>query len=196
MEFKDNIFLKAALTGEIESPSGLSTQSLNNASKQKASNWNKPSTNTASWKIWLSSKQWKFNEKARLESSVDIYKAKLWVPWEGWWILPNMWGRGQRNAGPPSKKGFLAPQQRQGKVSMLRYFKMHVILQIFSYYFLIWEKNDMFAEASLHRRFLCSFCRVFYQRFLSLPSFKHVWNLMTRCGKICAQVAHRLWTLI
>ena len=36
MEFKDNIFLKAALTGKIESPSGPSTQSLNNASKQKA----------------------------------------------------------------------------------------------------------------------------------------------------------------
>ena len=79
MEFKDNIFLKAALTvvcytavfsvvkqrrddskngcvettltGEIESPSGLSTQSLNNASKQKASNGNKPSTNIAGYQM-------------------------------------------------------------------------------------------------------------------------------------------------
>lgn len=83
MEFKNNnIFLKAALTGEIESPSGLSTQSLNNASKQKAS------TETNQAQIQRAGsfdyRQSSGNERARLESSADIFEAKMRDPWEGW----------------------------------------------------------------------------------------------------------------
>ena len=91
MEFKNNnIFLKAALTGEIESPWGLSTQSLNNASKQKAS------TETNQAQIQRAGRydyrQSSGNERARLESSADIFEAKMRDPWEGWWILLNIWG--------------------------------------------------------------------------------------------------------
>ena len=84
MEFKDNIFLKAALTGEIESPSGPSTRELEQCVETKGAN--KTETNQAQIQRAgrFDYRQSSGNERAQLETSAVIYEAKLRDPWEGW----------------------------------------------------------------------------------------------------------------
>ena len=54
------------------------------------------------------------------------------------------------------------------------------------------RKNDMFAGAVYTGDFYVAFAASSTSDFFHCQvasSFEHVWNLMTRCGKICAQVA-------
>ena len=88
-DFNDNIFLKAALTGKIESPS---TTKSYIGTKRKAPAKQTNETNQARLqRDWRSDdRQCSRDERERLESGPSIYEVEQRGSWERWGVLQQM----------------------------------------------------------------------------------------------------------